>query len=66
VILKQFIIIIVIIIIFSTEGGQACINFLREKNIGRANFIVLEQLGQHKTGMERSQKTVVPAGSKRV
>jgi structural maintenance of chromosome 4 len=54
------------LVVDTTEGGQACINYLRERNIGRANFIVLDQLGQHKAGIERSQKTAVPAGAKRV
>lgn len=54
------------IVVDTPEGGQACINFLREKNIGRANFVVLEQAGQYRAGMERSQALTLPTGSRRV
>ena len=48
------------------EDGQACIGYLREHNIGRANFVVLTQAGQHKAAMERSQVFTFPEGSKRL
>ena len=54
------------IVVDTPEGGQACISYLREHNIGRANFVVLTQAGQHKTAMERSQGVKFPEGSKRL
>jgi len=32
------------IVVDTTEGAQACISFLRENNIGRTSFIVLDQV----------------------
>ena len=52
------------IVVETTEGGQACINYLREKNIGRANFIVLNQVVQYKGAMERP--ITVPPESRRL
>ena len=52
------------IVVDSTEGGQKCVNFLRERNIGRANFILLNQVQQYKTMMERP--FAAPAGAQRL
>ena len=53
-------------VVDTPEEGQACINFLRETNTGRANFVVLEQAGQHRAAMERSQTLKIPDGARRV
>ena len=39
-------------------------DFLRERNIGRANFLVLNQVAQNKSAMDRPFQA--PAGSQRL
>lgn len=53
-------------VVDTVVGGQLCINYIRENNIGRANFLVLEQTGQHRGGMERFLAVKVPEGAKRM
>ena len=53
-------------VVDTVVGGQQCINYMRENNIGRANFLVLEQTGQHKGGMDRFLAVKVPEGAKRM
>src|ERR1700719_291456 len=36
------------LIVDTVEQGQACIEYLRRQNIGRASFLVLEKLSQMK------------------
>lgn len=45
------------ILVESNEGGQACIKYLKENNIGRCNFILLDQMGQYVKAMEREIST---------
>ena len=52
------------VVVDTTEGGQACIEYLRRGNVGRANFIVLEQMVQWKAQMERAVST--PEGTPRL
>lgn len=33
------------IVVDNTEAAQACINYLRDANVGRASFIMLDQVG---------------------
>lgn len=53
-------------VVDTVVGGQQCINYIRENNIGRANFLVLEQTGQHKGGMDRFLAVKIPEGAKRM
>ena len=53
-------------VVDTVVDGQRCINYIRENNIGRANFLVLEQTGQHKGGMDRFLAVKVPEGAKRM
>lgn len=53
-------------VVDTVVGGQLCINYIRENNIGRANFLVLEQTGQHRGGMERFLAVKVPEGARRM
>ncbi|KAH9950960.1 RecF/RecN/SMC N terminal domain-containing protein [Amylocystis lapponica] len=39
------------LIVDTVEQGQACIEYLRKQNVGRASFIVLEKLSSH--GLEK-------------
>lgn len=48
------------IVVDTAEGGQACLNYLRETNLGRASFIVLDQIGQAREAMTRPVKSPVP------
>ncbi|ETW86671.1 hypothetical protein HETIRDRAFT_58645 [Heterobasidion irregulare TC 32-1] len=41
-------------VVDTVEQGQACIEYLRKQNVGRASFMVLEKLSQT-SGMERIQ-----------
>ena len=52
------------IVVDTTDDGQKCVNFLRERNIGRANFILLNQVQQYKSMMERP--FAAPAGAQRL
>lgn len=54
------------IVVDTAQGAQSCMNFLREKNIGRANFIPLELAEQHRVAMVKSESLEVPGGSRRV
>ena len=36
------------VVVETAQGGQKCIEFLRAKNLGRANFIVLDQVKKAK------------------
>lgn len=54
------------IVVNTTKDGQDCINYLRECDIGRANFLVLEKANQQRPAMERSQTLQIPSGSRRV
>ena len=54
------------IVVDTTKDGQDCINYLRECDIGRANFLVLEKANQQRPAMERSQTLKIPSGSRRV
>lgn len=53
-------------VVNTSEEGQACINYLREKNAGRANFIILQEVEQHRAAMERSQTLKIPDGARRI
>ncbi|KAJ1435269.1 RecF/RecN/SMC [Ochromonadaceae sp. CCMP2298] len=52
------------IVVDSAEGGQACINYLREMNLGRASFVVLDQMQDWAARMDRPVQ--VPAGARRL
>lgn len=52
------------IVVDTAEGGQQCINYLREMNGGRASFIPLDQMVQHKSRMEKPFAT--PQGTSRL
>jgi structural maintenance of chromosome 4 len=52
------------ILVESNEGGQACIKYLKENNIGRCNFILLDQMVQYVKNMERIVN--VPSGTSRL
>lgn len=54
------------IVVDTTKDGQDCINYLRESDIGRANFVVLEKANQQRAAMDRSQTLQIPAGARRV
>lgn len=45
------------IVVDTAEGGQQCINHLRDQNIGRASFIVLEQMTDMAKMMARKVTT---------
>lgn len=50
------------IVVETTEAGQACIDFLRRTNSGRANFIVLEKMRP----AVRTPSTDLPEGAQRL
>ena len=52
------------IVVDTADGGQACINFLREMNLGRASFIILDQMGEWADRMDR--KLTVPSSAPRL
>jgi structural maintenance of chromosome 4 len=45
------------VVVDTAEGGQACIKYLKDSNIGRATFLVLEQMEQFKSRMDRALST---------
>lgn len=45
------------IVVDTTEGAQRCISYLRDSNIGRASFIVLDQMQEWRARMDRSFAT---------
>jgi len=52
------------LVVQNTAGAQACIQFLRRNNLGRATFICLDELGYLKKHMEK--KIVCPNGVPRL
>ena len=42
-------------VVDTVDQGQACIEYLRKQNVGRASFMVLEKLSQNTAGMENIQ-----------
>lgn len=40
------------IVVRTAENAQACIHFLRQQNLGRATFVILEKIGYLRSGME--------------
>ena len=45
------------IVVETVAGGQQCIEFLKREKLGRANFIVLAQVEQHRERMQNSVAT---------
>ena len=52
------------IVVDTPEDGQKCLNFLRERNIGRANFAIVNQLSHWKSHIDRP--FACPAGAQRL
>jgi structural maintenance of chromosome 4 len=52
------------IVVDTADGAQACINHLREANLGRASFIALDQIGESAARMRAAVK--LPAGAARL
>jgi len=52
------------IVVDTADGGQACINFLREMNLGRASFIILDQMGEWADRMDK--KLNIPSSAPRL
>lgn len=52
------------IVVDTADGAQACINYLREANLGRASFIALDQIGESAARMTASVR--LPAGASRL
>ena len=46
------------LVVDSVEVGQQCIEFLRKKNLGRANFILLDRLAQREFGQIQTPEGV--------
>jgi structural maintenance of chromosome 4 len=40
-------------VVDTVDQGQGCIEYLRQQNVGRASFIVLEKIGNHLPGMAK-------------
>jgi structural maintenance of chromosome 4 len=40
-------------VVDTVDQGQNCIEYLRQQNVGRASFIVLEKVGEHLPGMKK-------------
>jgi structural maintenance of chromosome 4 len=52
------------IVVETTEGAQMCLSFLKENNLGRATFILLDQMTEWKTRMVTAFR--VPTGTYRL
>ena len=52
------------IVVESVAGGQQCIEFLKRERLGRASFIVLSEVEQHRARMERTPS--LPDGAPRL
>eukprot|EP01038_Epipyxis_sp_PR26KG_P006389 gene6389-8798_t len=48
------------IVVDSTEGGQQCLNYLRDNNIGRASFIMLNRMNEWQDRMNRNVQAPAP------
>jgi structural maintenance of chromosome 4 len=48
------------IVVETTEGAQRCVKYLREKNLGRATFIMLDQLGWCEKNLRDGPKRALP------
>lgn len=45
------------IVVETTEGAQACLNYLRDNNIGRASFLLMDQIQEWKKHMASPFRT---------
>lgn len=54
------------LVVDTVEGGQACVEYLRSRRLGRAKFIMLDKIGWAAEGMAKSAGLRTPEGVPRL